>query len=297
MSASLTVRRCVSSESPIASSSKCLRNGWTSPSLSVAPRTYSPVTAVSIVGEPCTAARCRKCLTARMPPSSSPPPARPGPPCLSIGSGEPWPGRLGRGDAVEDEQPAVPRRHLRDRLRRDLGIVGDEGRDQAAAAARGERHRLVEVFVRHQRRHRTERLDVVDRVVLRAVAAQHQRRREEGAVGDALALRREAVAGAEHDLVALGEQREALADVGLLRLRGERAHLDAFDRRIADADLGEAIAQPRRHRVEVPARHDRAPDRGALLAGLDRHLARHFLGEQVELLVVRARRRGRGWRR
>ena len=82
-------------------------------------------------------------------------------------------GRFGRGDAVEDEEAPVPRRHLRDRLRRDLGIVGDERRDQAAAAARGERHRLVEVFVRHQRRHRTERLDVVDRVVLHAVAAEH----------------------------------------------------------------------------------------------------------------------------
>ncbi len=31
------------------------------------------------------------CSTARMPPSSSPPPARPGPPCTSIGRGEPCP--------------------------------------------------------------------------------------------------------------------------------------------------------------------------------------------------------------
>ena len=31
------------------------------------------------------------CRTARIPPSSSPPPARPGPPCTSIGSGLPWP--------------------------------------------------------------------------------------------------------------------------------------------------------------------------------------------------------------
>jgi hypothetical protein len=40
------------------------------------------------------------------------------------------------------------------------------------------------------------------------------------------------------------------------------------------------------HRVQVLARHDGAADRGALLAGLDRHLARHFLDEEVELLVV-----------
>ncbi len=59
MSASLTVRRCVSSESPTCRSSKWLRNGCRSDSRSAAPRMYSPVTAVIIVGEPCIAARCR----------------------------------------------------------------------------------------------------------------------------------------------------------------------------------------------------------------------------------------------
>ena len=60
--------------------------------------------------------------------------------------------------------------------------------------------------------------------------------------------------------------------------------------------LAQPLAQLRGDRVEMLARHDRAPDRGALLARLDRHLARHLLDEQVELLVVRRARRGRGSR-
>ena len=51
----------------------------------------SPVTAVSMSGEPCTAVRCMWANTPRMPPISWPPPARPGPPCTSGGRGDPWP--------------------------------------------------------------------------------------------------------------------------------------------------------------------------------------------------------------
>ena len=146
-------------------------------------------------------------------------------------------------------------------------------------------------------RHRAERLDVVDRVVRHPVAAEQQRRREEGAAGDALADRREAVARAVDDLVAGAQERDALGDVGLLRLRGERAHLHALDRRVADAHLGQPLAQARRDRVEMLRRHDRAPDRGALLPRLGRHLARDLLDEEVELLVVGRDVGARGSRR
>ena len=44
----------------------------------------------------------------------------------------------------------------------------------------------------------------------------------------------------------------------------------------------------------IARRHDRAADRRALLAGLDRHLGDDALDEQVELGVVDGRRRGRG---
>ena len=72
------------------------------------------------------------------------------------------------------------RRHLRDRLGGDLRVVRDQRADQAAAAARGQRQRLVEVVVRHQRADRAEGLDVVDRVVgqsRRGTAAASARRR------------------------------------------------------------------------------------------------------------------------
>jgi hypothetical protein len=36
--------------------------------------------------------------------------------------------------------------------------------------------------------------------------------------------------------------------------------------------------------------HEDAADGGALLAALDRHLARHFLGQQLECLAARAPR-------
>ena len=44
-----------------------------------------------------------------MPPISSPPPARPGPPCTSAGSGEPCPVGLLRVLGVQHQQPPVPR--------------------------------------------------------------------------------------------------------------------------------------------------------------------------------------------
>ena len=56
-----------------------------------APACQTPVSAVSMSGEPWIAVRRMWCSTARMPPSSSPPPARPGPPCTRCGIGEPWP--------------------------------------------------------------------------------------------------------------------------------------------------------------------------------------------------------------
>src|SRR5438105_4394286 len=58
MSASVTVRRCVRSESPMFKSSNHLRNGCSASSWTFAPRTYSPVTAESLVGVHCVRPRC-----------------------------------------------------------------------------------------------------------------------------------------------------------------------------------------------------------------------------------------------
>src|SRR4029078_12597929 len=98
--------------------------------------------------------------------------------------------------------------------------------------------------------------DIVDGVVAGAVAAKDERRREEGAAVGAFAERAKALVRADPDLVEGGELRDAGGDVGLLRLRRERTHLHALDRRVADAHLGETIAQPCRQRTQVSTRDD-----------------------------------------
>ena len=82
----------------------------------------------------------------------------------------------------------------RDEARRDRRVLRDQRAHQAALAAGGQRQRFVEAVVGHQRADRAEGLDVVHGVVAQRVARQQQRRREERALGHALAPRREAVA-------------------------------------------------------------------------------------------------------
>src|SRR3954465_1114935 len=206
MSSSVTSRFPVSTASPISSSPKLLRNGCTSVWRRGAPGTHTPVTWVRVAGEPCSAVRCMKCSTPRMPPSSSPPPARPGPPWTRAGSGEPWPvdslppprlagrrGAWGRGAvagrllaavAVGEQQPAVVAGHAERQLAREPVVVGEDRADQAAAAALGQLDRLLRRVVRHQRADRPEGLDLVDlRCAARLVAAQQDRVEERALLG------------------------------------------------------------------------------------------------------------------
>src|SRR5207253_2255552 len=70
---------------------------------------------------------------------------------------------------------------------------------------------------------------------------------------------------------------------------GEWTHAHAFDARIADLHSGEA-ARERAHDVLHYALVDEgAADRRALLPRLHRHLPRHFLDEEIELLGARSR--------
>ena len=125
------------------------------------------------------------------------------------------------------------------------------------------------------------------------VAAQQQRRREEGAVrprprrparSRSPAPKTTSLPRVEH----LRPARPRPAAAPARRARPSARPRPTGRRR---RRLRQPLAQLRGDRVEVLARHDRAPDRGALLPGLHRHLARHLLDEQVELLVVgRARR-------
>ena len=194
--------------------------------------------------------------------------------------------RLGRGDAVEHEQASVQRGDTRNHTGRGRRILRHQCSNQAAAATCRQRQGFIETVVGHQGADWAEGLDIVDRVVMQGVAAEQQRRREERAFGHAVALRREAVALAIHELSALHQRRNALGHVGALRVRRERAHANVLARGVANDGLRQPRAQPRRDRIDLRSRHDRAADRGALLARLHRHLARDFLDEEIELFVV-----------
>ena len=215
-----------------------------------------------------------------MPPSSSPPPARPGPPCTRWGSGEPCP----------VDSPALSRSSTCSRpwcaaapsttSRTNVGVVADDRGDEAALAEGHEVDDLRRGVVRQQRRDRAERLDVVDGGCGRVLVAQQQGLQERAALeaGDP------GVGVADHDLAARGEAGHGVADGVALRGAHQRAHARRRVARVADDDLAERRPQRLGGRVEVLAGDERPPDRGALLAGLGRHLAHDLAHEQVELL-------------
>ena len=108
-----------------------------------------------------------------MPPISSPPPARPGPPWTSVGRGA-VAGGLAGVVAVEDQDPAVPRGHAERDGPRDLRVVGDQRPGQAALAARGQRDGVVHGVVADHGADRPEGLDVVRLDRARVGAEQHR---------------------------------------------------------------------------------------------------------------------------
>ena len=221
------------------------------------PVVQRPVIAVVIAGEAWIAVRCMWWRTARTPPSSSPPPARPGPPCTSIGSGEPWPVDSAGVVAVEDQDPAVPRRQAEHHGAGDVGVVGDHGRHQAAAAAGRELDGLVEGVVGEHRADRPERLDVV-RLDRAAVGAQQHGGEERATLG--VAVEDVDVVGVAVDDLARGAQRlDGLAHLLALLERDQRAHAGVLVARVADRDLGQPVADRLDDRVR---RRCRARSRG-----------------------------------
>ena len=135
MSASVTRRGPATTVSPIRSSASDLRNGWPPSAFRSVPGIQWRVTADSTRGLACTAVRCMWCSTPRMPPISSPPPARPGPPCTSAGSGDPCPVDSAAVLAVQHEEAAVPGRQAEDDVPGEGDVSRDDRAGQAAPAA------------------------------------------------------------------------------------------------------------------------------------------------------------------
>ncbi len=123
----------------------------------------------------------------------------------------------------------------------------------------------------------------------RAVAAQEQDRRQEGAQAPVGAADLEAFRVAGDAFRFAFQLRESRKHLVALRDARERTHADAGRARVADDRLRELRLQCRHHFAQPGLRHDRLADRGALLAGLDRHLARDFLHEERELRRSRPR--------
>ena len=187
---------------------------------------------------------------------------------------------------ILDREAAVQRGGHRDHAGGHLRVFRDQGADQAPLAARGQLQGFVDAVVGHERADGAEGFDVVHAVGLQRLLAQQQRGLEESAAFDALPDWLEIGTAAKHQLGVLAQQGYALGHIGLLGVRGQRAHLHALDRRIAHHHFGQAGFEALGHSVEVLARHDGAADRGALLAGLDGHLARHLFHEEVELSLI-----------
>ena len=169
------------------------------------------------------------------------------------------------------------------------GSLRDQRADQAAAAACGERDRLVDassygISVLTGPKASTS----CARVVIGCSRREQQRRREEGAVAAPSPMRREAVAPRRtRSRRPCGSSATRSATSLLLRVRGQRAHAHAFDRRVADHGLAPAA------RAASAATASRCL-RGTMARriavhfwpALTGHLARHLLDEQLELLVV-----------
>ena len=204
-----------------------------------APVCQTPVTAVSMLGEPWMAVRCMWCITERMPPSSSPPPARPGPPWTRCGTGEPWPVEVRASSRLSIRTRPWWAAMPGDQFARHGGIVGAHRGHERAAAAGGEADGVGKVLVPDHGGDRAERLQRVDLLRLGVVPAQDHRGHEGAAVhhacgavrrGDRRRIERsvrQLTAGVEHGL-------HGGADVGELLHGGQRAHGDALGAGVAE---------------------------------------------------------------
>ena len=167
----------------------------------------------------------------------------------------------------------------------DPGVMGEERGDQAAAAAVGQRRRMIGVATGHQGGDRAESLDLMQGACRVGVVAAIKHRRQEG-------LRR---VGAQHiESVGIAQHQPRLgADpgglvqhIGLLRQRGQRPHPAGLVGRIARRHLRQLGHQRLGHRVDQRFGHDHAANRGAFLAGLGGHLGHRLLDEQREFRAV-----------
>ena len=168
MSSSVTVRVAVTSWSPISSSSRDLRKGWTPSFRASAPSIQRPVTAERRRGRALDGGALHVVLDAA---DAAHLLAAAGAAGAAVDEDRERRAVAGGGlgaQAVADQDAAVERGEAEDDLLGDRLVVGEDRGDEAALAALGERDRLVEVVVGHDGGDRAEGLDVVDGGLARA---------------------------------------------------------------------------------------------------------------------------------
>ena len=160
------------------------------------------------------------------------------------------------------------------------------------------RRGVVEAGVAHHRRHRAERLGVVD--ARRPVGGRrNDRASAAGRLRPARPRHRPRRCRDRHARARPPPRSfSACASTSCLcACEIKRAHARRLALGRADAGRGQPLRQPVDNRPDMRFGHEDAPDRGAFLTRLGGHLAMRLLQEQVELGAFRARRRGRGsWR-
>ena len=180
----------------------------------------------------------------------------------------------------------MPGRQAEDHVSGEGNVGRDDRAGQAAPAARRELDHLRGVVVADDRADRAERLYLMRLRAIGVVGLQQQRPHERAAFGagpdDVHVVR---VAG--HDPARRQQGLDRTAHLLALLQAGQRAHPHAVLGRVAHHHLGQPVACRLGHLVRQRGRHEGPPDRGALLAGLDRHLGDQLPDVQIELRRAR----------
>jgi glycyl-tRNA synthetase beta chain len=190
--------------------------------------------------------------------------------------------------AVDQHQTAVERADAEDEVGCRGGIIGVEGGHEAAVAAIGQGHGLIETVIAHYGADRAEGLDAMHVGGADRVWAMQQERRNEGAALPVRALDREVVRITNNDIGLCPQLRHLREHIAALSETDDGSHADALELGIADLDLGKPLAQSLDHGRHMRIGGNGAPDRRAFLACLDRHLLRDLLDEEIEFRRARS---------
>ena len=188
---------------------------------------------------------------------------------------------------VGDQHAPMKRRRPVNHLNRHRRIMREERHHERPRPQIAKGHRIRHIRIRHDGRHRPERLPLMHQPCPPRVIAAQQNRRDERAPLIRPRRRRERVA--KHDRRLHREGRHGFPHIRQLRPADQRAHGDPFLRRVADHHLAQRRAQRVLHGIQPGRRRENPPDRGAFLPRFHGHLPHDLRDEQVKFRAARSR--------